>query len=97
MTRQAQRKDVPNKRIVKQQHVRALLNETINELRRIEPITAKDHIDKARVLGYLSDIIMRNISEHELEKQVELLKKQVENLQNRSNSDSSNNWSDFND
>jgi len=68
-------KDMKNKRLTTQTHVRQLLTETINNLRRVETKAPKDEIEKARVLGYLASLMQMNLRDCELEKRIEVAEK----------------------
>ena len=68
-------KDMKNKRLTTQTHVRQLLTETINNLRRVETKAPKDEIEKARVLGYLASLMQMNLRDCELEKRIEKAEK----------------------
>ncbi|MGR6906826.1 hypothetical protein [Lysinibacillus sp. BSL11] len=75
--------EVKNKRLTTQSHVRQLLTETINNLRRVETRAPKDEIEKARVLGYLASLMQMNLRDCELEKRIEKAEKFMKYLSDK--------------
>ncbi|QSB12060.1 hypothetical protein JTI58_10835 [Lysinibacillus fusiformis] len=75
--------EIKNKRLTTQTHVRQLLTETINNLRRVETRAPKDEIEKARVLGYLASLMQMNLRDCELEKRIEKAEKFMKYLSDK--------------
>lgn len=69
-----------NIRIEKPQHVRRLLTEVINEIRREDSM---DKEKRARVLGYLGNIILTSIKDGDLEDRITLIEEQLQKTQKR--------------
>lgn len=64
-----------NKRITSPNHVRQVLSEQINRLRK-EKVTSDD-IDKARAIGYLSNVALTAIRDGELEQRIKALEEKL--------------------
>lgn len=76
MTNQEQR----DRRIKTMNQVRTALNEVVNDLRRIETNTPTQAIELGRVKAYTLSVMMQVVKESELEKELEILKVQLEEL-----------------
>lgn len=75
--------EMKNKRLTTQTHVRQLLTETINNLRKVKTKAPKDEIEKARVLGYLASLMQMNLRDCELEKRIEKAEKFMKYLSDK--------------
>lgn len=64
-----------NKRITSPNHVRQVLSEQINRLRN-DKVTSDD-IDKARAIGYLSNVALTAIRDGELEQRIKALEEKL--------------------
>lgn len=64
-----------NKRITSPNHVRQVLSEQINRLRN-DNVTSED-IDKARAIGYLSNVALTAIRDGELEQRIRALEEKL--------------------
>lgn len=64
-----------NKRITSPNHVRQVLSEQINRLRK-EKVTSDD-IDKARAIGYLSNVALTAIRDGELEQRIQAIENKL--------------------
>lgn len=63
-----------DKRINKPQHVRQVLSEQINILRKKKDVDKKE-IDRARAIGYLSSVALTAIRDGELEERIAEIEK----------------------
>ena len=64
-----------DKRLNKPQHIKALMQEQINLLRKNEDL---DPINKARAIAYLSNIALTAIKDGELEERLKHIEEQLE-------------------
>ncbi|WP_164214460.1 hypothetical protein [Virgibacillus sp. YIM 98842] len=64
-----------DRRIYKPQHIRTLMQEQINILRRKDEL---DPIDKVRAIAYLSNVALTAIKEGEFDERLKALEKQLE-------------------
>lgn len=69
-----------DRRIKTMNQVRTALNEVVNDLRRIQPNTPTQSIELGRVKAYTLSVMMQVVKESELEKELEMLKVQLEEL-----------------
>jgi len=64
-----------NRRITTPTHVRQVISEQINRLRKNEA-TSED-VDKARAIGYLSNVALTAIKDGELEERIKAIEEQL--------------------
>lgn len=65
---------VKDRRITRPAHIRQLLQEQVNILRRDDSI---ESIDKARAIGYLSNIMLTSIKEGDFDDRLAEIEKQM--------------------
>ncbi|MGM0899416.1 MAG: hypothetical protein ACQEV0_16020 [Bacillota bacterium] len=65
-----------DKRIQKPQHIRQIIGEQINGLRKSE-FPDKSEIDKARAIGYLSSVALTAMKDGELEERITAIEKSL--------------------
>lgn len=65
---------VKERRINRPQHIRALLQEQINILRRNDEL---DPIDKARAIAYLSNVALTSIKDGDFDERLKVIEEQL--------------------
>lgn len=65
-----------DKRISKPQHIRQIIGEQINDLRKND-FPEKTEIDKARAIGYLSSVALTAMKDGELEERISAIEKSL--------------------
>lgn len=72
--------EIKNKRLSKPQHVKQLINDQINEIRKDETLTSQE---KAKTIGYLSNILLKSLEMGDIAEKTEYIYKRLKEEEER--------------
>lgn len=71
---------ITNKRLSKPQHVKQLINDQINEIRKDETLSSQE---KAKTIGYLSNILLKSLEMGDIAEKTEYIYKRLKEEEER--------------